>query len=193
VASSQRRKAARGKSPALETWIRWSRFSNLEGLVPVGTSLTIYVIILDAVQILFLAVVPSPGISQNLIGVFPTPTVGAYLHVFLGNAFIGTQELIPFFSVFAFGRSLYLLLAPMTLLGNTWHATQAEVVGRLFSFGYSWLEISTYSYAFIKSFDFVRRILGRSLTPHYVLKTWCIVIVGLGLAAVLELLALTVV
>jgi hypothetical protein len=161
--------------------------------MPLRSKLLACIAILNGFQIIFLAVIPSPGAAQNLVAVFPGPSVSAYLHVFLYNAFVGTQELIPFFSVFAFVRSLYLLLTSMVLLGNAWHATQAEVVGRLFSFAYSWLEISMYSYAVIKSFDFVRRVLTRSLTLRYILKTWCVVVAGLGVAAVLELLALTVV
>jgi hypothetical protein len=167
--------------------------ARLSGWTPLRSKLWACIAILNGVQIIFLTLVPSPVTSQNLVTVFPAPSAGACLHVFLYNAFIGTQELIPFFSVFAFGRSLYLLLPSMALLGNAWHATQAEVVGRLFSFAYAWLEISTYSYAVIKSFDFVKRILRRSLTARYVLRAWCVVVAGLGIAAVLELLALTVV
>lgn len=156
-------------------------------------SIPICVALLDAVQIVFLALSPAPVNLGGLGTSIPTSSLGSFTHVFLGNEFIGTQELIPFYSVFAFARSLYLLVPSLTLLGVTWHATRAEVILRLFSFAYSWIEVSAYSYSVIKSFDFVVQILKRrTLTAKAVIRVWTLVTIALGAAACLEVMAMNV-
>jgi hypothetical protein len=129
---------------------------------------------------------------DGLVLALPQPTIGSFLHAFLGNAFLGTQELIPFYSALVYIRSVYLLLPTVTMLGVTWHATRFDVVIRIFSFAYSWLEISIYSYAVAQSFNFLHHVVKKSLSVRYILKTWCMLTIGLAVAAVLEVMAMMV-
>lgn len=153
------------------------------------------VILLDAAQMLSLALIPTviaiPS-SPSVAAVFPPPSLELFLHIFLGNAFIGTLELIPFFSVFAMARGTYLLLPALTLVSATWHTTPLETIVRLMSFGYSWIELSSYSFATFQSFVFFSRMRERSLTMGYIVKTWGLVVLGLAVAATLEVMAMTI-
>jgi hypothetical protein len=193
VTSRLRRKATFGRSPGLETWIRWNRFSVLGRFVPIGINLAIYVVILDGVQILFLAFIPAPGYSGGLGISIPQPSFNSFAHVFLGNVFIGTQELIPLYSIFVFARSLYLLIPTMALLGATWHVSRTEVILKLFTFAYSWIEVSAYSYSVAKSLGFfVQIVKERTLSVKVVMRAWGIVTFALAIAAVLEVMAMNV-
>lgn len=160
--------------------------------IPLRTNLLLCVALLNAVQILSLALIPSPVKVDGLTLAIPQPSMDSFLYVFLGNALLGTQELIPFYSTFVYIRNLYLLLPQLTMLGATWHVTRVDVVIRVFSFAYSWLEISMYSYAVAQSFNFLYRGVKKSLSVRAVLKTWCILTVGLAVAAVLEVMAMIV-
>ncbi|HZW84892.1 MAG TPA: hypothetical protein VFE91_03190 [Nitrososphaerales archaeon] len=167
-------------------------FLNFEWISPRSRFIAA-VTLTDALQVVLLATIPPSVSTQNLVVVVPSPSLGAFLHVFLGNLFTGTEDLVPLFSVFSFLRSIYLLLTSMSLLASSWHTSQAGAVGRVFSFAYSWVEISAYSYAMLRSFTFLRRIFRGSLTAWYVARTWFVVLGLLAIAAVLETLALTVV
>jgi hypothetical protein len=151
------------------------------------------VVILDAAQILFLAVAPAPGYPGGLGVSIPQPSINSFTHVFLGNLFVGTQELIPLYSIFAFTRSLYLLIPNMVLLGATWHISRTEVILRLFTFAYSWIEVSAYSYSVTKSFGFiVRLVTERTLSVRAVVRAWGIVTIALAVAALLEVMAMNI-
>jgi hypothetical protein len=163
------------------------------GSVFLRSRFVISVAILDSLQVVILALIHTSADIHNISVLIPCPSVGSFLHVFLGNLFTGTQDLVPLYSVFSFARSLYLLHTSMALLATAWHTSQAEAVARVFSFAYSWVEISVYSYAVLQSFTFLRRALQRSLNVRLVIKTWCIIAAGLGVAAALETLALLVV
>jgi hypothetical protein len=190
MASDPRRKATSRRSPSLDPWLRWNRISSLGGLVPVGIRFAIYVGILDGVQILLLALAPAPAYSVGLGISIPQPSLSSFAHVFLGNLFIGTQELIPLYSIFVFGRNLYLLIPTIALLGATWHVSRAEVILRLFTFAYSWIEVSAYSYSVTKSLGFVIQIMrDRTLSVKAVMRAWGIVTIALGTAALLEVMA----
>jgi hypothetical protein len=193
VTYRSRRKATSGRTPGLETWIRWNRLSTLGKFVPVGINLAIYVVILDAVQILFLAFAPAPEYSVGLEVSIPQPSIGSFTHVFLGNAFIGTLELIPLYSIFVFARSLYLLNPTMALLGVAWHVSRTGVILRLFSFAYSWIEISAYSYSVVKSLGFIVQVVNKRIFPvKAVVKAWGLVTFALAVAAFLEVMAMNV-
>ena len=194
MTTSPRRRAIFRRSPSLETWIGWNRFSFLGRLVPVGINFAIFVVVLDAVQILFLAFAPAPGYPAGMGVSIPQPSFDSFTHVFLGNVFIGTQELIPLYSIFVFARSLYLLVPTMALLGATWHVSRTEVILRLFTFAYSWIEVSAYSYSVAKSIGFIVQIVKeRTVSAKAVVRAWGIVTLALAIAALLEVMAMNIV
>lgn len=150
--------------------------------------------LLDFFQILVLSLAPSPAVENGLGAIIPQPSLGFFLHVFLGNTFIGTQEMIPIYSLYVFGRSLYLLVPSMTLLSNTWHMTRTEATLRVFTFAYSWVEVSAYSYAVIQSFTLLHRMIKRRpVSSRRLLRGWAIVVGVLAVAATLEVMAMGVI
>jgi hypothetical protein len=163
------------------------------GPVLLRTNLVVCVLILNAAQIFALALLPMQAQAGGPEVVITQPSVGSFSHVFLGNAFIGTQDLIPVYSTFAFSKSIYLLLPEVAGLGTTWHASRVEVVLRLFSFAYAWLEVSVYSYALVQSFVILRSALRRTLSVGFLVRTWGKVVLGVAVAAALEALSMMVV
>ena len=194
VKTRPRRRVTSEESSGLETSIIPNRLWILRNPVPIWINAAIYVVFLDAVQILFLALAPGPGYSGGLGVSIAQPSFSSFTHVFLGNVFIGTQELIPLYSIFVFARSLYLLVPTMALLGATWHVSRTEVILRLFTFAYSWIEVSAYSYSVAKSIGFIVQIVKeRTVSAKAVVRAWGIVTLALAIAALLEVMAMNIV
>ena len=158
-------------------------------MVVLGGKVLVSVVLLDTAQVLSLLLLPSPTVPPGVVAVIPQPSFATFLHIFLGNAFWGAQELVPCYSVYALARSLYSLLPAIALLGAAWHVSSQGAVLRIFSFAYSWLEVTTYSYALLQSFEFLRRLMGRRLTMRYVATNCGIVVGGILVAAALEVMA----
>jgi hypothetical protein len=158
-------------------------------MVLVRRIVLVSVALLDTAQVLSLLLMPSPMTPPGVVAVIPQPSFESFLHIFLGNAFWGVQELVPCYSVYALARSLYSLLPSIALLGATWHVSAQGAVVRVFSFAYSWIEVTTYSYALLQSFEFLGRLIRKRLTIRYVAATCGIVIGGILVAAALEVMA----
>jgi hypothetical protein len=155
----------------------------------VRRNVLVSVAILDTAQVLSLLLLPTPLTPPGVVLAIPQPTFGSFLHIFVGNAFWGAQELVPCYSVYALARSVYSLLPSFALLGAVWHVSTQGAVVRVFSFAYSWIEVTTYSYALVQSFEFLGRLIGKRLTIRYVAVSCGIVIGGILVAAALEVMA----